>query len=100
MDKEELILTTKQKIDDVSDKIKEIEKKVEKNTNQEIQEQSENSLKELNEIRQKIKKEYSNLGKPNMQNKSEVTEIEKNIFNSIRSFDSAFERAGALFKTK
>ena len=100
MDKEDLILKTKQKIEDINSKIKEVKKQVEENTNEAIQEQSENILNELNEINEKIQKEYSSLSLPENQSKPKVSEMEKNIFNSIDSFDSAFERAGSIFKTK
>jgi uncharacterized protein YoxC len=100
MEKEELILKTKQKIDEIQDKVKEVKEKVEKNTNEAIQEQSENILNELNQISEKIQKDYSSLGLPENQSKPKVSEMEKNIYNSIDSFDSAFERAGSIFKTK
>lgn len=99
MEKEELILKTKQKIDEIQDKVKEVKEKVEKNTNEAIQEQSESILNELNQISDKIQKEYSNLSLPENQSKPKVSEMEKNIYNSINSFDSAFERAGSIFKT-
>jgi len=100
MKKEELILKTKQKIDEVNEKVEEVKEKVEKNTNEAIQEQSEKILKELNEISESIQKEYTKLGLPENQNEKNISEMEKNIYNSIHSFDSAFERAGSLFKTK
>ncbi|MFO7843643.1 MAG: hypothetical protein R6V16_07505 [Bacteroidales bacterium] len=100
MEKEELILMTKQKIDEINHKVKEIKDKVEKSTNEEIQEKSNNILEELNEINEKIQKEYAGLSSPENQSKSKISEMEKNIYNSIQSFDSAFERAGSLFKTK
>ncbi|MFO7828422.1 MAG: hypothetical protein R6V23_07375 [Bacteroidales bacterium] len=100
MEKEELILKTKQKIDEINNKVKEVKDKVEKNTNEGIQEQSENILKELNEINEKIQKEYTSLSLPENQSKSKISEMEMNIYNSIQSFNSAFERAGSIFRTK
>lgn len=99
MEKEELILKTKQKLDEIQDKIKNIKEKVEQNTNDAIQEKSKNILNELEELGEKIQKQYSTLGMPENQTKPHITEMEKNIYNSIESFDSAFERAGSIFKT-
>ena len=100
MEKEELIMKTKQKIDEINNKVKEVKDKVEKNANESIQEKGENILKELNEIKEKIQKEYESLSLPENQSKSKISEMEMNIYNSIHSFNSAFEQAGSIFKTK
>ncbi|HAF30887.1 MAG TPA: hypothetical protein DCG75_17755 [Bacteroidales bacterium] len=98
MEKEELVLKTKQKLDEIQEKINDIKEKVEQNTNDAIHEKSEHIINELKELGEKIHKQYSKLGLPENQSKPNITEMEKNIFNSIRSFDSAFQRAGSIFK--
>ena len=99
MKKEELILKTKQKLDEINDKIMHIKKMVEQNTNEAIQERGEDALNELEKLGEGAKEEYLKLGMPEEFTQSQITEVERNIFNSIEAFDSAFKRAGSIFKT-
>jgi len=99
MDKNELILKTKQKIDEIKEKISELKEKANENTSQDIKDQSNKLIGELEEISEDIQKQYSSLGLPENQDNPKVTEIEKNIYNGIRTFDSAFTRAGSIFQT-
>lgn len=99
MDKNELILKTKQKIDEIKENISQLKEKANENKSQDLKKQSNKLIGELEEISEDIQKQYSSLGLPENQSDQKVTEIEKNIYNGIQSFDSAFSRAGSIFQT-
>jgi len=56
-------------------------------------------MEQLEGIRDKMQQQYDTLDKSEDKDKKNLSEVEKNIYNSITSFKEAFSRAGGIFKT-
>lgn len=92
MDQEKLKLEAKEKLDDISSLLEKIrDQKVDEMDRVE----HEVLLKELEDIRNEIKKKYETFDK-SVEKKWD--EFDKNIYQDVESFNSAFEKAGHLFK--
>lgn len=97
MIKEELLKNTKQKIDEITAKYIEFKDRVSVNTKHEIKEQANQTLDQLEEMKKDIQNQYNKLVKMEKESEATWSELEKNIYSSIDSFNSAFSRAGKLF---
>jgi hypothetical protein len=100
MEKEKLRTSTKQKIDDVNLKLQEISNELALQNDKEIIEQAKPALAELNQLRDKIESLYDKIARIRIKDELEFDAIEKNIYNSIESFNNAFKKAGSLFRIK
>ena len=99
MEKRDFIKDIEMKLNNVNNNLKEIKDKFEKTDNMEIEKEAAEAIIKLEKMRDRIKEQYDDAREKKSNNKSTV-ELEKNIFNSIKSFDSAFTKAGSIFRTK
>lgn len=100
MDRENLRITTKQKIDEVNNKLSELKKELAGKNEDEMTEVAKSSLTELNQLRDEIQVLYEKLAKTSLTDELEFDKVEKNIYNSIESFNNAFTKAGSMLRTK
>jgi len=56
-------------------------------------------LDRLDTLNQEIQLQYTQFSEATSEDKLTKSEIEKNIYNGIESFNNAFRKAGSLFKT-
>ena len=91
-----LIRELQLKVEQVSDKYKKMKDELPHFQNPEANEQVKRLMKELEMLSQKIKDQYAQVRKEENLNKKKLSEIEKNIYNSIRSFNSAYSSAGSI----
>ena len=87
------------KLNLANNKIKEIKDKFESTNNLDIEKEAAEAIIKLEKMRDRIREQYNEV-KEKKSTKKNTVELEKNIFNSIKSFDNAFTKAGSLFKTK
>jgi uncharacterized coiled-coil DUF342 family protein len=99
MDKKEILKSIRHKIDEINRKTSELRDKISTRTGKDVNNEIESLITELEDIRNKIQLKYEKLEKLESQDKQGLSEIEKNIYNSIKSYDDAFKKAGGLFKT-
>jgi hypothetical protein len=98
MDKKAIKENIKHKIETINAQISEL--KLKKANDFESNKDTRQIIKDLEVMRDHIVHEYNDIiyesegGK-----KKDITEMEKNIFNSIKSFNNAFTNAGSIFKT-
>lgn len=100
MNKEKLRISTKQKIDDVNFKLQEISHELALQNDKEIIEQAKPALAELEKIQVKINLLHDKIAGIRIKDELEFDAIEKNIYNSTKSFNDAFKKAGSLFRIK
>ena len=96
MDRDNLIIQTKKKIEEADRKLLEIKEKIAAERSLEQKPKIEAILNDLQNIKYEIEKQYADLGHEKTKDE-QVSEIEKNIFNSAESFEEAFTRAGTIF---
>lgn len=92
--KEALLKNTRQKIEEIDRKIERM-KDWEVNSN--LKQEAINLLHHLGNTRDRLKQQYDSISEEIEDKK--VTEVQKNIFNSIQSFDNTYSKAGHIFKT-
>jgi hypothetical protein len=100
MKKEELIMDTKRKLDEINRKIEGIKNRLSQDTNEETKKHAQSALDDLEKIKAKVQENYLNLGGFANTGPVKLPELEKNIYNSIESFNRAYTKAGAIFSTK
>ncbi len=100
MDKEKLRMSTKLKIDEINLKLQEISNELALQNDKEILEQAKPALAELDQLRDKIESLYDKIVRIHLKDELEFDAIEKNIYNSIESFNDAFRKAGSMFRIK
>jgi predicted nucleic acid-binding Zn-ribbon protein len=98
MDKEELIMKTHQKIDDLNYKLGELSDILSAETDDIVKNKMRSAISELENIRDSIYPQYEQLNNAGEDNEPELKEMEKNIFARIRTFDNAFKKAGGIFR--
>lgn len=99
MDKHELAIRTKKAVDEISTKFTDLKNKLSQIKNPEIEEGVKAALDNLENLNQEIQNQYSRISEVRDKSNSQMSEMEKNIYNSIESFNNAFTKAGSLFKT-
>ncbi|MFO7658338.1 MAG: hypothetical protein R6W78_14870 [Bacteroidales bacterium] len=99
MDKHELAIRTKKAMDEISTKLTDLKNKLPQIKNQEIEEGAKAALDKLEDLNQEIQKKYLEIVEVRDKSNSQMSEMEKNIYNSIESFNNAFTKAGSLFNT-
>lgn len=96
MELQELKATLKKKLVEVEEKLKEVDDALTKQNNEPAE------LKEAHEAlkrrRDEIILEYDQIAALNSEEEVRLPELEKNIFNSLDSFDTAYQNAGGLIK--
>ena len=98
MDKNELEKKTKKAIQEVSTKLTDLKYKLSQDKKTQIKADAQAALDELDSLNQEINKQYERIGSVHDKSDAQMSEIEKNIYNSIESFNNAFTKAGSLFK--
>ncbi len=99
MDKNEIITKTKKTVDEISTKFSDLKNKMSQSQNSEIKEGVQAALDKLDVLNQEIQKQYNLISKAREKGDAQMPEMEKNIYNSIESFNNAYTKAGSLFKT-
>ena len=99
MNKNELITSTRKKLDEMDHKIETIKENSLQQTQDEMKQQTRTVLQRLTVLRDEIKDQVIVLSKNDKKDDSMVSEFEKNIYKSIKSFDSAITKAGGLFRS-
>lgn len=98
MIKEELMKNTHKKVDDINYKIDELSEILSSEADDVVKNKMKSVITELEDIRDKIHSKYKEINESKGDNREKLTEMEKNIFTDIRSFDNAFKKAGEIFK--
>ncbi len=98
MEKKELATKTEKTVDEIATKLNDLKIKLSQNKTPETKEGVQATLDELDSLNQKIQKQYSKMSETGDKSKSQMSEMEKNIYNSIESFNNAYTKAGSLFK--
>lgn len=98
MNKNDLAIKTKKRVEEVSTKIKDLKIKISQDTNSEIEEGMQAAIDRLDKLNQEIREQYRQFVTSPEKSETQVSEMEKNIYNSIESFNDAFTSAGSLFK--
>jgi uncharacterized protein len=98
MDKNELEKKTKKAVQEVSTKLKDLKNKLSQDKTPQINSALQAALNELHNLNQMINKQYENMRTTRDISNVQLAEMDKNIFNSIESFNNAYTKAGSLFK--
>jgi hypothetical protein len=100
MTKEELLKTTRHKIDDINEKISVLAEMLALEPDAGRRNEMRSVINNLEEIRDNALVNFSRIEEIEAEDKRRLSEMEKNIFNGIRSFDDAFKNAGGIFKVR
>lgn len=100
MNRIELLEEAKKKIDEINRKTIVLKDKLDQYSEKEINSQANAVLRQLEEIRDELQEKYVHFNRQENKSDNQLTEFEKNIFNSIESFNDAFTEAGSLLKPK
>jgi hypothetical protein len=98
MEKEKLSVSMNQKIEEVNHKLQEIKNELALQNDKEISEQAKPALAELEQLRDKIQSLHEKIAKIRLTDELEFDKVEKNIYNSIESFNNAFKKAGSMLR--
>ena len=91
-------MKTHQKIDDINYKLGELSETLSAETDNIIKNKMKSVIAEMEKVRDSIYLQYEQLNKTREDNEPELSEIEKNIFERIRTFDNAFKKSGGIFR--
>jgi hypothetical protein len=97
MEKKELLKSIHQKIDDLNYKIGVLKKMASNETDSSKRNEMESTLSDMEKLRDKTYVEYDKIYSVHENDNNSLSEMEQNIFTNIRSFDSAFKKAGGIF---
>jgi hypothetical protein len=100
MDKEQLDLRTKLKIDEVNFKLQQIKDEIAKHDSQDVGVEAKTTLKQLEHLNKVVNELYKKIATMEVTDQLQYSEVEKNIYNSITSFNDAYTKAGSMFKIK
>ena len=96
MELQELKASLKQRLAEVEEKLNEVEKELKK------EDDPSDALKDIQEQLKAKKDEiilqYDQIEAMDTADEVRMPELEKNIYNSLESFDTAYSKAGALFE--
>jgi hypothetical protein len=84
------------KLDDVNEKIQELNNS--QDTNLAKKTELQDIINQLETIRGKILMQYHSIMNTKNEEDSKLPELEKNIYNSFTSFESAYSKAGSLLQ--
>jgi len=98
MEKNEITTKTKKAVDEISTKFSDLKNKISQNKNSEIKKEVQAALDKLDDLNQEIQKQYNLISNAREKGDFQMPEMEKNIYNSIESFNNAYTKAGSLFK--
>jgi len=98
MDNEEILKKTKRAVDDISQKYSDLQEKLPDKKLREANEVLQSAIDELDNLKQEINDQFDSLSKNQEKTDAEFSEIEKNIYNNIRTFNNAYTEAGSMLK--
>lgn len=99
MNKNGITTKTKKAVDDISTKISDLKNKISQNKTSEINEGVQSALDKLDDLNQEIQKQYNLISNAQEKGNTQMSEMEKNISNNIKSFNNALTKASSLFKS-
>jgi hypothetical protein len=95
MERDVLIGIIKKEVEEIDTKLLKLRERLRQTNDDSIVDEAEQTIRLLEEIREKIQIQYNNLRKtPNQKHSSE---LEKRVFVNLRSFNDAFTKAGSIF---
>lgn len=100
MDEKNIVSELKVQLNEINRKVDEIRGKVSEKKNEEIKVQASAMLEKMEDLKNEITAEYNKLERAEEKQQDNVPEADKNIYNSINSFNDAFTEAGKMFKTR
>lgn len=98
MKKDKLITDTKKRIEEIDFELKRIQNDMEERKDEPITEQQKSALKQLYALRDALQAQYNRLSSSSADTgQRDFDKMEKNIYNSLQSYNEAFTKAGAIF---
>lgn len=98
MKKEKLIADTKKRIEEIDFELKRIQNDLDKSKGEPTTEQQKSALKQLYALRDELQIQYTSLTSNFKDSgQADLDKMEKNIYNSLQSYDDAFTKAGSIF---
>lgn len=94
MKQEELKQQIREKIDGLTEQIRRLKLQV---VDASVKDSYERLIQELEETRDQIRKKYEEM---ESSGKEDWSRLDKNIYTDMETFNSAFKKAGALFKPR
>jgi chaperonin cofactor prefoldin len=100
MEKKELLKSIHQKIDDLNYKIGVLKKMASQEADSSRRNEMESTVTDMEKLRDDTYVQYDKLYSVQEKDDTRLSEMEQNIFSNIRSFDSAFKKAGGIFDSR
>jgi hypothetical protein len=100
MNKEQLQLRTKLQIDEINLKLHQIKTELAARDHKDISENAKTTLKQLENLGNVVNELYKKIATVEVTDQLQYSEAEKNIYNSITSFNDAYREAGSMFRIK
>lgn len=98
MEKDKLIADTKNRIEKIDFELKRIQNDMEDSKEELITEQQRSALKQLHTLRDDLHSQYNKLVSSSSDSaQNDLDKMEKNIYNSLESYNNAFTQAGSIF---
>ena len=98
MNKDKLIADTKKRIEEIDFELKRIQNDMEERTEEPMTDQQKSALKQLHTLREELQAQYNRLSSSSADTgQSDFDKMEKNIYNSLQSYNDAFTKAGSIF---
>ena len=97
METDKIALELIDDVNEISNKMNELKSEISKSNNSEAEKNLRIAINSLDKINQDIQKQYMHLKESSNLSQSKVSEFEKNIYNSIESFNNAFTKASSVF---
>lgn len=98
MKKDKLIADTKKRIEEIDFELKRIQNDIDERKGEPITDQQKSALKQLHALRDELQTQFTRLTSSSADSgQSDTDKMEKNIYNSLQSYDNAFTKAGSIF---
>lgn len=98
MEKDKLITNTKKRIEEIDFELKRIQNDMDDHKGEPMTEQQRSALKQLHTLRDELHAQYNNLISSTADSaQNDLDKMEKNIYNSLESYNNAFTQAGSIF---
>ena len=98
MKKDKLITDTKKRIEEIDFELKRIQNDMDGSKGKPISEQQQSALKQLHTLRDELHAQYTRLVSSSADSaQNDLDKMEKNIYNSLQSYNDAFTKAGSIF---
>ena len=100
MNRKQLDKRLEKRIEEVETTMNALKDELVQQNNPEVNNEIKSSLNKLNKLNDEIKNMYRNIANKEFTGQLKANEFEKNVFNSIQSFNDAYRKAGSLFVKK